>query len=99
MLFGGVVKMKNLFGYLLIGFFVAGLANFFVGAERKDAHITAVIKDASVLAKNASRTAVLNDLVSEGNAVRTGNDSRAELTFTDQTLARVGANSVFSFGA
>ena len=91
--------MKNVVGYLLIAFFVAGLANYFVAAERKEAHITAVIKDVSVLARNAARTAVLNDLVSEGNAVRTGTDSRAELTFTDQTLARVGANSVFSFGA
>ena len=30
-------------------------------------------------------------------AVRTGIESRAELTFTDQTLARLGANTIFSF--
>jgi hypothetical protein len=29
--------------------------------------------------------------------VRTGVESRAELTFTDQTLARLGANTIFSF--
>lgn len=32
-------------------------------------------------------------------AVRTGTDSRTELTFTDETLARVGANSIFTFTA
>jgi hypothetical protein len=30
--------------------------------------------------------------------MRTGSDSRAELAFTDRTLARLGANSVLSFG-
>ena len=29
--------------------------------------------------------------------MRTGQDSRTELTFTDQTLTRLGANSIFSF--
>ena len=35
--------------------------------------------------------------VRNGTAVRTGVESRAELTFTDQTLARLGANTIFSF--
>jgi ferric-dicitrate binding protein FerR (iron transport regulator) len=29
--------------------------------------------------------------------VRTGDESRSELTFPDQTLARLGANTIFSF--
>ncbi|MDQ3626248.1 MAG: FecR family protein [Verrucomicrobiota bacterium] len=33
----------------------------------------------------------------EGTAVRTGVESRTELTFADQTLARLGANTIFSF--
>ena len=33
----------------------------------------------------------------DGSAVRTGVESRAELTFTDQTLARLGANTIFTF--
>jgi hypothetical protein len=36
-------------------------------------------------------------LIAAGTAVRTGTDSRTELTFPDQSLARLGANSVFSF--
>ena len=40
---------------------------------------------------------MLSDEVRENTAVRTGVESRAELTFTDQTLARLGANTIFSF--
>ena len=40
----------------------------------------------------------MNGYVHPGTAVRTGGDSRAELTLTDRTLARLGANGVFSFG-
>jgi mannose-6-phosphate isomerase-like protein (cupin superfamily) len=36
--------------------------------------------------------------MSEGTAVRTGAESRAELTFRDQSLTRLGANTLFSFG-
>ncbi len=36
-------------------------------------------------------------IVKTENVVRTGSESRAELEFTDTTLARMGANSLFSF--
>jgi mannose-6-phosphate isomerase-like protein (cupin superfamily) len=39
----------------------------------------------------------LNEVVTDGSAVHTGADSRAELTFADLTITRVGANSIFSF--
>jgi hypothetical protein len=38
-------------------------------------------------------------LVRDDNVVRTGAESRAELQFTDLTLARLGANAIFSFDA
>lgn len=38
-------------------------------------------------------------VVREENVVRTGTESRAELQFTDLTLARLGSNSIFSFNA
>ena len=41
--------------------------------------------------------AAVNDKVTQGMGVRTGVESRAELTFTDLTLTRLGANTVFSF--
>jgi hypothetical protein len=91
--------MKNLFGYFLIVAFVACTAQRFSAAQQKEAHVTQVIRDVRVLAHNsAPRPATVNQSVFEGNAVRTGGESRAELTFADQTLTRIGANSVFSFG-
>src|ERR1700731_2119450 len=70
-----------------------------VAAEKKDARITQVVREVRVLAsRSASRAASVNDVVGEGTAVRTGGESRAELTFRDQSLTRLGANTLFSFG-
>src|SRR6266403_220708 len=79
---------------------VFSIVRFVFAADQKQARVTEVIRDVHLLAsKAASRPAVVNDTVHEGTAVRTGTDSRAELTFLDQTLTRLGANTVFSFGA
>ena len=67
-------------------------------AELKEARVSQVIKDVKLLpAQAAPRPAAISDEVRDGTAVRTGIQSRAELTFTDQTLARLGANTIFSF--
>ena len=77
-----------------------GVANVLFAAEQKQARVTEVIHDVRLLAaRAAARPAAVNDTIHEGTAVRTGTDSRAELTFTDLTLTRLGANTVFSFGA
>jgi hypothetical protein len=90
--------MKNLFGYLLAFFFAVGVTTFIAAPGQKEARVTQVIRDVRLLAsKGAPRPATVNDSVVEGTAVRTGGDSRAELTFADQTLTRLGANTVFSF--
>jgi len=68
--------------------------------QLKAARVTQVIKDVKLLgAQGALRSAAISDDVREGTAVRTGTDSRAELTFTDLTITRLGANTVFSFNA
>ena len=65
---------------------------------QKSARVTQVVKDVKLLPANAAaRSAAISDDVSRGTAVRTGTESRAELTFTDLTLTRLGANTVFSF--
>jgi hypothetical protein len=75
------------------------LARLAVAASKSDAHVTQVIRDVRLLASAAgTRPAAVNDAVREGEAVRTGGESRAELTFTDQTITRLGANTVFSYG-
>ena len=67
-------------------------------ARLKEARVTQVVKDVKLLPGQAApRPAQVSDEVRDGTAVRTGVESRAELTFTDQTLARLGANSIFSF--
>jgi FecR protein len=98
--------MKTLFpksglngGISLVAVFL-GIVTVLLAAEHKQARVTEVIRDVRLLnAQTASRAAVVNDAVNEGSAVRTGTDSRAELQFSDQTLTRLGANTVFSFGA
>jgi hypothetical protein len=67
-------------------------------AELKAARVTQVIKDVKLLPSQAApRPAVVSDDVRQGTAVRTGIESRAELTFADLTITRLGANTVFSF--
>jgi mannose-6-phosphate isomerase-like protein (cupin superfamily) len=78
---------------------VVGIATVLLAAEQKRARVTEVIHDVRLLAAQAAaHPATVNDTVREGTAVRTGTDSRAELTFLDRTLTRLGANTVFSFG-
>src|SRR2546430_11107543 len=67
-------------------------------AELRDAHVNQIINDVKLLpGQAAARPAVVNDNVAVGTAVRTGVDSRTELTFSDLTITRLGANTVFSF--
>src|SRR6476619_7350563 len=64
----------------------------------KEARVTQVVKDVKILPNAAApRPAALSDTVRGDTAVRTGAESRAELTFSDLTIARLGANTIFSF--
>ena len=66
--------------------------------ELKQARVTQVLHDVKLLPRQAApRPATLSDLVTNGTAVRTGTDSRSELTFRDATITRLGANTIFSF--
>jgi hypothetical protein len=66
--------------------------------QLRQATVTRIIQDVQLLPSQAApRPAVLNDIVRGNTAVRTGTASRTELTFSDQTLTRLGANTLFSF--
>src|SRR5436190_16033591 len=66
----------------------------------KEARVSQVIQDVRLLeAHGAPHPAAVNDKVIQGSAVRTGMESRAELTFNDLTITRLGANTIFSFTA
>jgi ferric-dicitrate binding protein FerR (iron transport regulator) len=84
------------------GFFILGaiLAAFACAkaTELKEARVTQIIHEVKLLPNAApARAAVVNDPVRDGTAVRTGIESRTELMFPDATLARLGANTIFSF--
>ncbi len=85
-------------GIAAIGLILFALPAVSPAAELKEARVSQVVKDVKLLpAQAAPRPAAVSDEVRDGTAVRTGVDSRAELTFTDQTMARLGANTIFSF--
>lgn len=66
-------------------------------APLQTARVSQVVHDVSLLRPNATASpAALNDEVSLGTAVRTGGQSRAELTFNDLTVTRLGENTIFS---
>jgi hypothetical protein len=91
--------MKTVRRFLLAGGATCLLAT---GAQAADklhtAAVTRVYNKVDLLAPNQSAVpAKVGDNVSGQAAVQTGNQSRAQLEFNDQTIARLGANSVFSF--
>jgi hypothetical protein len=67
------------------------------GSVMREARVSQVVKDVKLLSGGEPRPATLSDTVRGDTAVRTGPESRAELTFGDLTIARLGANTVFSF--
>ena len=77
----------------------SGLPNKLSADELGEAKVTQVIQDVRVLPSNASpRPAAVNDNVHHGTAVQTGVQSRSELTFKDQTITRLGEQTIFSVG-
>jgi len=69
-----------------------------IAAQLKEATVTQIINDVKLLPTGGmAKPAAMHDKVRDGSRVQTGMDSRTELTFTDQTLARLSANTIFNF--
>jgi hypothetical protein len=68
-------------------------------APLNEGTLTEIIREVSILAGPAQspQPAKVNAIVRAPDLVRTGPESRAEITAPDQTITRVGANTVFSF--
>lgn len=82
--------------------FIAGLLCGCVpifAAPLTQSTFTEVVKDVNVVSASTktAQPATVNELVTAPDLVRTGPESRAELTAPDQTITRIGANTVFSF--
>ena len=87
--------MRILSGFLVL-ILIAG--NTIAADSKKDARVTQIIRDVKLMPSDAAaRPAIVNDKVREDTGVRTGGDSRSELTFVDLTITRLGANTIFSF--
>lgn len=66
--------------------------------DLKQARFTQVVNDVQVISDNQrTKPAAINDFFEIPDILRTGPNSRAELIAPDQTITRVGANTVFSF--
>ncbi len=64
----------------------------------KSAKITQAVNEVQLFPDGSSaRAAAIGDTISGSTSVQTGRRSRTELTFTDNTVTRLGQNSVFSF--
>jgi len=67
-------------------------------ARPNEAAITQIINDVRFQSgEEAPHCAAINDQVPEGSSVQTGMNSRTELTFVDQALVRLSANTRFNF--
>jgi hypothetical protein len=81
--------------------FVLGvlLPAFASAATLNRATITEVVKDVSVIsgATKAQKSARVREVFNTPDVLRTGAESRAEMVADDQTITRVGANTLFSF--
>jgi len=90
------MKMKTI-TYLAATTLSLGIAN---AAPLKSAVVTTVVNDVRLSEKSAEARAIgTGTKMSGSSTLLTGRDSRASMTFPDNTVTRVGANSVFSFSS
>lgn len=69
-----------------------------IGEPLQSAKITQAVNDVRILAKSANpRAAKIGETISGATSLQTGRKSRAELAFQDDTVTRLGQNSIFSF--
>jgi hypothetical protein len=79
--------------------FVNWLPHEVIALDFSQGRVTQVVQDVKVVPSgSAARPAALNETVHQGSAVQTGTQSRSELTFQDQTITRLGENTIFTVG-
>src|SRR5262249_27943385 len=90
--------VQILWGGLITLFLFGSAAPFVTADQQQQARVSQVVQDVRLLeGHGAPRPAAVNDTVTQQMGVRTGVESRAELTFKDLTLTRLGANTIFRF--
>ena len=87
--------MKILPRGLLVCFFLTGTC--LNAAQSPEAHVTQVVKDVKLGSPQAApRRVAVGESLRDGDAINTGVTGRSELTFADQTIARLGAKTSIS---
>jgi len=67
-------------------------------AAPDQARVTKIVREVKLLPEGAkAKPANLNDKVNSDTGVKTGDQSRSELTFVDLTIERLGSNTLFHF--
>jgi hypothetical protein len=90
--------MKKLIALsLCLGCLAAADTSFAV--DFKKSKVTQVVNDVEIIsaADQTKKSASVNDIFTMPDVLRTGPASRAELIAEDETVTRVGANTIFSF--
>ena len=78
---------------------VSWLPHDVIALDFSQGRVTQVVQDVKVVPSgSAARPAAVNETVHQGSAVQTGTQSRSELTFQDQTITRLGENTIFTVG-
>lgn len=86
----------NKFTLLSLAFIVS--SPFTMAKEFTSAKVTKRVNDVKVYHTNKSaRPAKTNETINTKNLLKTGRRSRAELTFPDKSITRLGSNTSFSF--
>jgi FecR protein len=86
---------------LLVGSFVCASVTALAATPLTESTFTEIIKEATVVTASTGNAtpARTNEVFKVPDLVRTGTDSRLEMTAPDETITRVGANTVFTFEA
>jgi hypothetical protein len=88
----------RLFAFIAI---TASFTTWFPGrltaASTNEARVTRVKNHVQLADFKNARRASVNEIVHEETVVRTGNEARAELGFSDETVVRLAANTAFDF--
>jgi uncharacterized RmlC-like cupin family protein len=87
-------KAKILAGALLACLLLTGTC--LNAAELKETRVTQVVKDVKLGSAAAPRRVAVGERLRDGDTINTGLTGRSELTFADQTIARLGAKTNIS---
>jgi FecR protein len=91
-------RQLRLFAFIAI---TASFATWFPGrlnaASTNEARVTRVKNHVQLADFENARRASVNEIVQEETVVRTGNESRAELGFSDEAVVRLAAKTAFNF--